>query len=104
LLTDDAVVIVKMPNYASINRHVTGRKWCGFRLPDHVNYYTPRTLVALAARAGFKVSFGLLGRQPLSDNMWAVLRPVHNDGQSAQEVGGAPNMRSQSAPARLPVH
>jgi SAM-dependent methyltransferase len=76
LLADDAIVIVKMPNYASINRHLTGRKWCGFRLPDHVNYYTPRTLVALATRAGFSVSFGLLGRQPFSDNMWAVLRPI----------------------------
>jgi SAM-dependent methyltransferase len=76
LLTDDAVVIVKMPNYASINRHVTGRQWCGFRLPDHVNYYTPRTLVALARRAGFDVRFGLLGRQPFSDNMWAQLRPA----------------------------
>jgi SAM-dependent methyltransferase len=76
LLADDAVVVVKMPNYASINRRVTGRKWCGFRLPDHVNYYTPRTLVDLAARAGFSVRFGLLGRQPLSDNMWAILRPA----------------------------
>jgi Methyltransferase domain len=75
LLADDAVAIVKMPNFASINRRVTGRRWCGFRLPDHVNYYTPRTLADLADRAGFNVRFGLLGRQPFSDNMWAVLRP-----------------------------
>jgi SAM-dependent methyltransferase len=80
LVTDDAVIIVKMPNYASINRRVMGQTWCGFRLPDHVNYYTPRTLVALATRAGFDVSFGLTGRQPLSDNMWAQLRPVPNPG------------------------
>jgi SAM-dependent methyltransferase len=75
LLADDGVVVVKMPNYASLNRYVTGRKWCGFRLPDHVNYYTPQTLVALASRAGFTVRFGLFGRQPFSDNMWALLRP-----------------------------
>jgi SAM-dependent methyltransferase len=104
LLTDDAVVIVKMPNYASINRYVTGRKWCGFRLPDHVNYYTPRTLVALARRAGFKVSFGLFGRQPLSDNMWAVLRPVLDRSLITHELGGTPNARRQSTPASLPVH
>jgi SAM-dependent methyltransferase len=103
LLTDDAVVIVKMPNYASINRRLTGRKWCGFRLPDHVNYYTPRTLVAFAMRAGFSVSFGLLGRQPFSDNMWAVLRPI-----PCAHVG-APNCvvaakKLQSSSQRVPVH
>jgi len=103
LLTDDAVIIAKMPNYACINRHVTGRKWCGFRLPDHVNYYTPRTLTALARRAGFSVSFGLLGRQPLSDNMWAVLRPVAMPHPEAREPA-APKPRSRTAPERLPVH
>ena len=103
LLTDDAIVIVKMPNYASINRHLTGRKWCGFRLPDHVNYYTPRTLVALATRAGFSVSFGLLGRQPFSDNMWALLRPTRDATQGATESGGTTKKR-QSASESLSVH
>jgi hypothetical protein len=103
LVADDAVVIVKMPNYASINRHVTGRKWCGFRLPDHVNYYTPRTLVTLATLAGFGVSFGLLGRQPFSDNMWAVLRPAHGGQQNAQATAAVAKAH-QSLPTELPVH
>jgi SAM-dependent methyltransferase len=103
LLADDAIVIVKMPNYASINRHLMGRKWCGFRLPDHVNYYTPRTLVALATRAEFSVSFGLLGRQPFSDNMWAVLRRTHDANQSATEIAATAKKR-QSASESLPVH
>jgi hypothetical protein len=101
LLTDDAVVIVKMPNYASINRLVTGRKWCGFRLPDHVNYYTPRTLVGLATRAGFTVNFGLLGRQPFSDNMWAVLRPIPDANPGTLEVAAAAKTLP-SASERLP--
>jgi 2-polyprenyl-3-methyl-5-hydroxy-6-metoxy-1,4-benzoquinol methylase len=103
LLTDDAIVIVKMPNYASINRQLTGRKWCGFRLPDHVNYYTPRTLVALATRAGFNISFGLLGRQPFSDNMWAVLRPTHDASESSTEIGTTAK-KLHSALESLPVH
>jgi SAM-dependent methyltransferase len=103
LLTDDAIVVVKMPNYASINRRLTGRKWCGFRLPDHVNYYTPRTLLGLATRAGFGASFGLLGRQPFSDNMWAVLRPIPGTNLDAPPVvTAAKKLASVSGP--LPVH
>jgi SAM-dependent methyltransferase len=102
LLTDDAIVVVKMPNYASINRRVTGRTWCGFRLPDHVNYYTPRTLVCLATRAGFGVSFGLLGQHPLSDNMWAVLRPIPDAHLGARDVAAAAQ-KLLSEPERLPV-
>jgi len=104
LLSDDAIVIVKMPNYASINRYFTGRKWCGFRLPDHVNYYTPRTLVALASRAGFSVRFGLLGRQPFSDNMWAVLRPIPDATVRALDVvATAKKLPSASAPRAGPL-
>jgi methyltransferase family protein len=103
LLADDAVVIAKMPNFACINRHVTGHKWCGFRLPDHVNYYTPRTLTELARRAGFEVSFGLLGRQPLSDNMWALLRPARVAQAAQRASGDAADRKRSSAKEPLTV-
>jgi SAM-dependent methyltransferase len=73
-LAPGGVAIVKVPNYASWNRHVMGARWCGFRWPDHMNHFTPRTLTALAARTGYGIRFGLTGRLPTSDNMWAVLR------------------------------
>lgn len=73
VLASDAVTVVKVPNYASFNRHVMGGRWCGFRYPDHLNYFTPRSLSALAAEAGFLTRFGLTGRLPTSDNIWAVL-------------------------------
>ena len=50
-----------------------GRRWCGFRYPDHLNYFSPNTLRAMANKAGFETSFGLTGCLPTSDNMWAVL-------------------------------
>jgi SAM-dependent methyltransferase len=65
--------VVKVPNYGSLNRRVMGHRWCGFRYPDHLNYFTPETLSTMAAKAGFDTSFGLTGRLPTSDNMWAVL-------------------------------
>ena len=66
------VIYVRVPNYGSINRLVTGKRWCGFRFPDHVNYFTSASLRKMAAEHGF--SFRRLN--PLSifdDNLIAVL-------------------------------
>ena len=65
--------VVKVPNFASWNRVVRGARWCGFRYPDHVNYFTPRTLQLLSENAGLRFEQGWLDRFPLSDNMYAVL-------------------------------
>jgi SAM-dependent methyltransferase len=73
VLAPSGFAVVKVPNYGSLNRLVLGRRWTGFRYPDHLNYFTPATLRAMAARAGFVTQFGLTGRIPTNDNMWAVL-------------------------------
>jgi hypothetical protein len=65
--------VIKVPNYGSLNRIVMGRRWCGFRYPDHLNYFTPATLRRMAAKAGLDAHFGATGKLPTSDNMWAVL-------------------------------
>ncbi len=75
-LTPDGIAVVKVPNYGSMNRVVTGAKWCGFRYPDHLNYFTPESLTRMARNQGFSAAFGLTGRLPTSDNMWAVLRKL----------------------------
>ena len=67
-------IIVKVPNFGSLNRWLRGARWCGFRWPDHVNHFTPRTLRAMARRAGLEVErMNFLDRHPLSDNMYAVV-------------------------------
>ena len=73
VLAPGGIAVIKVPNYACWNRTVMGRKWCGFRYPDHLNYFTPRTMTRLARECGFDVSFGLTGKLATSDNMWAVL-------------------------------
>lgn len=74
LLADSGLVVVKVPNYACWNRRLRGARWCGFRWPDHVNYFTPATLREMAARAGLRVSrMALRDRHPLSDSLYAVL-------------------------------
>lgn len=47
-------VLLRLPNYNSANRHIIGANWCGFRFPDHVNYFTPRSLKALAESIGYQ--------------------------------------------------
>lgn len=73
-LADGGRVIVKVPNFNCVGRLLRGRKWCGFRWPDHVNYFTATTLSSMARSAGFDVvRMGLFDRSPLSDSLYAVL-------------------------------
>lgn len=75
LLSNDGAIVIKVPNYASWNRRIRGTKWCGYRFPDHVNYFTPRTLRMLAQEAGFsRFRQSWLDRNPINDNMYAVLQ------------------------------
>jgi SAM-dependent methyltransferase len=77
VLRPGGFAIVKVPNLACWNRALRRGRWCGFRYPDHVNYFTPRTLRLLADNAGLDCQQSLLDRVPLSDNMYAVLvRPA----------------------------
>ncbi|MCC6502971.1 MAG: class I SAM-dependent methyltransferase [Deltaproteobacteria bacterium] len=71
-------LIIKVPNFGCLNRRVTGKNWCGFRYPDHVNYFTPSSLSAVLKGAGFSIEkFSFFDRLPTSDNMWLVAsRPV----------------------------
>ena len=67
--------IVKVPNFGSWNLAAKQKDWCGFRFPDHVNYFTLQTLTDLATRAGFNTLPVPLGhRLPTSDNLWVVLQ------------------------------
>jgi len=75
LLAADGSIVIKVPNYASWNRYIRGSKWCGYRFPDHVNYFTPHTLKLLAKEAGYsRFEQSWLDRNPLNDNMYAVLK------------------------------
>ncbi|MGR3983803.1 MAG: class I SAM-dependent methyltransferase [Gammaproteobacteria bacterium] len=74
VLRRGGIVLIKVPNYACWNRKLTGKKWPGFRYPDHLNYFTPASLGQMARKAGFtrchqRASY----RLPTSDNMYMVL-------------------------------
>lgn len=73
-LKPDGGVFIRVPNFGSLNRRIVGKKWCGFRYPDHVNYFTLKTLRALAKRAGFETTLINKFNLPLDDNISVLLR------------------------------
>ncbi len=77
-------VFVRVPDYGSINRLVMGRHWCGFRFPDHVSYFTGKSLRTLAEGAGF--TYARTNRlSAFDDNIIAVLsRPREPECPSAK--------------------
>ncbi|MEC8554455.1 MAG: class I SAM-dependent methyltransferase [Planctomycetota bacterium] len=101
ILTQDGSIVLKVPNYACWNRYLRGSKWCGFRYPDHVNYFTPTTLRRLAAEAGFTVSRqNLFDKFPLSDNMYAVLTKSAERSHLPKPSAGPVSDGKSSAQAR----
>lgn len=42
-LKPGGTILLRSPNYNSANRFIMGAAWCGFRFPDHVNYFTPHS-------------------------------------------------------------
>jgi len=78
-------VYVKVPNYGSLNRKVVGKNWCGFRLPDHVNYFTLDSLRSLARAAGFECELKNPINLIVDDNIHALLvaRPDADDGSGS---------------------
>lgn len=76
VLQPGGAAFVRVPNFGSLNRRVMGASWCGFRLPDHVNYFTVGSLRRMAGEAGLAVSLLNPLRLPLDDNINAVMRLV----------------------------
>ena len=75
-LKHTGAVFVRVPNYGSVNRKVIGPKWCGFRYPDHVNYFTLETLRDTVARAGFGTTLINKVTRPVDDNISVLLRKL----------------------------
>ena len=71
----DSLVIIKVPNFGSLNRRIMKRRWCGFRYPDHCNYFTKASMRKLAAICGFEMRIPWYLGLPTDDNFIAILRP-----------------------------
>ncbi len=73
VLVRGGAVVIKVPNFSSLNRRLLGSVWPGFRFPDHVNYFTPATLRSIVTAAGLAVVRCRWSDQlPTSDSVWLV--------------------------------
>ena len=50
-----------------------GAAWCGFRYPDHVNYFTPASLRRMAAECGLRLSLLTPMSLPFNDNINGIM-------------------------------
>lgn len=73
ILKTDGIVYIRVPNFSSLNRRVMGRKWCGFRYPDHVNYFSMKSLSRMADKAGFRMRLVNRATVVVDDNIKAIL-------------------------------
>ena len=48
-------LMVMTPNIRSWLARAAGRRWVSFKVPEHVYYYTPRSMTALLGDTGFEV-------------------------------------------------
>jgi len=75
VLKPGGVTVLKTPNYASWNRSIRGEDWCGYHIPAHCNYFTPKTLGELLRKAGFDpLPRPIADRSPFSDSLWMAAR------------------------------
>lgn len=50
-------LIVDVPNYRSLYRMLTGKKWLWLIPPVHLQYFTPKSIVKLASDSGMEISY-----------------------------------------------
>ena len=74
VLTLEGAIYVRVPNYGSLNRRIRGAKWCGFRFPDHVNFFDRKSLLQMAEDCGLNLRLINPLRLPFDDNINAVFR------------------------------
>jgi len=72
-LKPGGVIYVKVPNFGTLNRMVRGREWCGFRFPDHLNYFDVSGLKRLAEREGYRFELKNTLTRLTNDNMHTFL-------------------------------
>ena len=53
-LAPEGRVVVATPNVKSLLARVTGRRWVSYKIPEHVAYFSPRTLAEVLA-PGFEI-------------------------------------------------
>ncbi len=55
LLAPGGLLFIELPNWGSIGRKVKGAKWSQLKPPEHINFFTPKSLATAVRKVGFQV-------------------------------------------------
>jgi SAM-dependent methyltransferase len=50
-------LLIMTPNLESLLARISGRRWVSFKIPEHLHYFTPRSLARLLDANGFRVLY-----------------------------------------------
>ncbi|MBI3082931.1 MAG: class I SAM-dependent methyltransferase [Candidatus Omnitrophica bacterium] len=85
VLDPNGVVILKVPNIASMSAKRFGAYWLGLELPRHFYHFSPETITALLQRHGFAVS--AIRHDPSSWGLWRESRRCQMRETQGKELG-----------------
>jgi 2-polyprenyl-3-methyl-5-hydroxy-6-metoxy-1,4-benzoquinol methylase len=75
LLKPGGHVFVKVPHYGSWNRLFLAKHWSGYFFPQHLFYFTPKTIARLFEKCGLEVVRNKwIDHVPVSDVLWATAK------------------------------
>ncbi len=90
LLKPAGILVIQVPNIASIQARIFGSRWYGLDLPRHVINFSPKALGCLLNEAGF--AFELVSRFSLRDNPASIasgvvpwLDPIRRKGRNSEK-------------------
>ncbi|MDH3592013.1 MAG: class I SAM-dependent methyltransferase, partial [Planctomycetota bacterium] len=104
LLRPGGHLFIKVPHYGSWNRRLMGRSWSGYFFPQHLFYFTPRTITRMLDKCGFEtVRNRFRDHVPLSDVLWiAARRSDRKLTPLAEPATTAETLRRATGASRLP--
>ena len=74
LLAPGGLLFIELPNWGSIGRKVRGAQWSQLKPPEHINFFTPKSLATTVRKVGFEV-LDASSAYPSLMNEAAVQRP-----------------------------
>jgi len=89
ILKPDGQAVIRVPNGASWDARLFGRHWVGFDAPRHLYIYSPKTLTALAQKAGLqihRIRSLMLGYAPFALSVQFWLEDRMKDGPSRRAL------------------
>ncbi len=63
-------LVLSLPNYDALYRHIFRRRWIHWHIPYHLNFFTRKSLSLLADQAGLEV----VTCRTITPNLWTIMQ------------------------------